>query len=513
MSLEITNIVYCPNEERWWGGAVSSGVNMPFGAEPFVLDLRGSCLTNQAAPLLISNQGRTIWSNEPFRVEFEPGRIKFTGTAPLEVSEPSGSLRGGYLEAMKQHFRFQPKAPPDVFFSNPQYNTWIELMYDQSESAILNYAQRLLEEGYPPGVLMIDDGWQQNYGEWRFATDRFRDPKAMVQKLQQMGFKVMLWVIPFVTADTPTFRRLRAQNALLRDGEGRVAVREWWNGFSALADVTGGAGRDWFVSELKRLQQEYGIDGFKFDGGDAELYRDADQASSGAGANGHCEAYARIGAEFEFNEYRAAWKCGGMPLVMRLRDKCHEWNESGLGAVVPDSLAQGMLGYAYSCPDQIGGGEYQSFLAHSSQLDPELFVRYAQCSALMPMMQFSAAPWRVLDQGNSTLCRDAALLHGQFAERILALARHALQTGEPIIRHLEYEFPHQGYTNVCDQFMLGSGTLVAPVLQKGVASRVVKIPPGQWQADDGQIFQGPAEVEIETPLERLPRFERLGGPA
>jgi hypothetical protein len=31
-------------------------------------------------------------------------------------------------------------------------------MYDQEESAISSYAQRLLDEGYPPGVLMIDTG-------------------------------------------------------------------------------------------------------------------------------------------------------------------------------------------------------------------------------------------------------------------------------------------------------------------------------------------------------------------
>ncbi len=38
----------------------------------------------------------------------------------------------------------------------------------------------------------------------------------------------------------------------------------------------------------------------------------------------------------------------------------------------------------------IGGGEYLNFLENSSNLDEELFVRYAQCATLMPMMQFSA---------------------------------------------------------------------------------------------------------------------------
>ena len=47
-------------------------------------------------------------------------------------------------------------------------------------------------------------------------------------------------------------------------------------------------------------------------------------------------------------------------------------------------------------------------------------------------------------------------------------ARDALlnsaKTGEPIIRHMEYAFPHQGFVDCKDQFMLGDRYLVAPVL-------------------------------------------------
>lgn len=36
------------------------------------------------------------------------------------------------------------------------------------------------------------------------------------------------------------------------------------------------------------------------------------------------------------------------------------------------------------------------------------------------------------------------------------------KTGEPIIRHMEYAFPHQGFVDCRDQFMLGDKYLVAP---------------------------------------------------
>lgn len=39
---------------------------------------------------------------------------------------------------------------------------------------------------------MIDDNWQEDYGKWDFHPGRFPNPKAMIDSLHQMGFKVML---------------------------------------------------------------------------------------------------------------------------------------------------------------------------------------------------------------------------------------------------------------------------------------------------------------------------------
>jgi len=48
---------------------------------------------------------------------------------------------------------------------------------------------------------------------------------------------------------------------------------------------------------------------------------------------------------------------------------------------------------------------------------------------------------------------------------------------------------------------------VAPMVTKGT-SRSVLIPPGRWKADDGQVFNGPAQRTFEVPLGRLLHFER-----
>jgi alpha-glucosidase len=198
------------------------------------------------------------------------------------------------------------------------------------------------------------------------------------------------------------------------------------------------------------------------------------------------------------------WKMGGQPLAERLRDKAHRWSD--LTLIVPHVIAEGLSGYPFTAPDMIGGGEFSSFL-DGATIDQELVVRWAQASALMPMMQFSAAPWRVLDSTRLALVLDAVRTRQRFTPYILSLARESARTGEPIIRSLEYAFPHRGYEQVRDAFMLGERVLVAPVLTHGATRRTVQIPPGQWRAWDGRTVRGPRTIEVAAPLGVLPYFE------
>ena len=99
-------------------------------------------------------------------------------------------------------------------------------------------------------------------------------------------------------------------------------------------------------------------------------------------------------------------------------------------------------------------------------------------------------------------------LHEKMGAYILEQAYHAAKTGEPIIRHMEYAFPHQGFVDCKDQFMLGDRYLVAPVLTKE-HTRKVMLPEGVWVDDTGKKFKGPKTIEVTAPLERLPWFEKV----
>ena len=502
--------------EYFYGGNIARGNIMPYGNKKFSENLLGNTQANQSVPMLISNHGTWIWCEDPIAFELKLGILSVESDfSEIKHGKAGHSLREAFLYCSKNFFPPKSSTPDEFLFSNPQYNTWIELMYDQNEDAILDYAHKIIDNAYPPGVLMIDDTWQENYGVWEFAPRRFKDPAGMIEKLHRMGFKVMLWVCPFVSADSPEYRTLAKDGLLLMEKgdaddilwshtSNLPAIIRWWNGASGVLDLTNPKALEWFKSKLDYLQTKYKVDGFKFDAGDAEFYSGNVKSYRAVHANAHTESFAALGIDYPFNELRASWKLGGQPIAQRLRDKRHSWDD--LSLLIPDIVALGLTGHPFTCPDMIGGGEYQSFLDADS-VDQELVVRSAQCSALMPMMQFSAGPWRVLDKKHNDICRKMADLHLEFGNIFLEQVKQAAISGEPIIRNMEYNFPDCGFLNIKDQFMLGENILVAPVLKKGQYKRKLVLPEGEWLGDDGNLESGTTEIDV--PIERLPYYKKM----
>jgi alpha-glucosidase len=497
-------------DEYWWGGVVAYGSRMPYIQPVKEFNLANQNENNQVVPLLLSNKGRYVWSDYPFKFAVtEQGIIIRSDYEDITVRTAGTTLREAYIDACEKHFPPSGQLPDTMFFATPQYNTWIELMYNQNQNDILKYAQGIVENGFPRGILMIDDNWQKYYGNFEFKPDKFPAPKEMMDKLHSMGFKVMLWVCPFVSADSPEYRLLRSKGYLLKNRNGSPAIINWWNGQSACYDFTNPDAVEYFVSVLKNMQQIYGVDGFKFDAGDNGFYADRNLVAHKKDALSveHTLAWVKIGLEFPFNEYRAGWRMGGEALVQRLGDKNYSWNAVKL--LIPDMIAAGLSGYAYTCPDMVGGGQFQSFLnIDETKFDQTLIVRSAQVHALMPMMQFSVAPWRILNKDNLAIIRDMALLHEKFGAYILSCARKSAKTGEPIVRHPEYSFPNEGFAECKDQFMLGDKYLVTPIVAKE-NTRTVKLPKGRWRDDLGNIHKGGKSITIDVPLNRLPYFELL----
>jgi len=508
--------------EHWWGGTTIHAFCPITDKSEYHQDFRISA-GNQTMPGFISSLGRYIWIDGLFRVDVENGEFVFDCKG-LELDESGSCLKDAFKNAQKKHFPCDKVELKEEFFTAPQYNCWIQFAYYPTQDGVLKYAREIVDNGYEPGVFIIDEGWHvhTDYGHWDFDFARFPEPKKMVDELHEMGFKVMLWVTPFVSPNGPRYFRSinplvgtdpeAAKHLYKRNDKGEVAVIKWWNGYSAILDMTNNYDVDFLDKQLCYLIDEYGVDGFKFDGGATNQYTNSniingkyDETSDEEKSN---RAWNEFGRRYPFHEYKDTYNGGGKNCIQRLHDRDHSWTNNGINELIPCAILCGLIGHPFICPDMIGGGEWRNRYTPGFEVDEELFVRMAQCSALFPMMQFSWAPWEALSEEYAKYCLDAAKLHLEFADELLALVKSAEQTGEPIIRSLDWAEPHKGYEAIVDEFLLGDDILVAPVVTKNTYKRDVVFPCGIWTDGEGNTFEGDRTYSLNAPIDKLLYFRR-----
>lgn len=503
--------------EKWWGGIINDGARQPYSSIA-ELDLAVDNKGGATAPFLLSSAGRYVWSDRPFSYSFEDGVLRIE--SPVEKVEPvtaGTTLRDAYLAAMREHFPFTGTTPPELFFTRPQFNNWIEIYINGTNQATVDaYTDAIEQNGFPCGVYMMDGGYLTHQGSNTFQPEDFPDPAGMFDRISSHGWKSIIWAAYFVSPDSREYKRLRYHpntgglDYLVHRAQGQdAAVIRWWSGISAAWDLTNPEVAAYYVGWMKDFLRRNGIDGIKFDAGDPRGFAEADMRlfRPEDEAVDYVHSWNKVGLEFPWNEFRCGFRCGGWPLVMRLHDKKHSWEE--LRKVSPEMQLSGLMGSPYAVGDMIGGGDCVSYPPSGFSIDHKLFVRSCELQALMPMMQFSLAPWRVLTEEECGICCRFAELHVEFGPYIMELARNAAKTGEPIMRSMEYAFPHQGYDRTMQQFMLGGRYLVAPVTSED-DSVTVELPAGRWKDDLGRVFRGPKVLELkDVPLDRLPYYEKI----
>jgi myogenesis-regulating glycosidase len=505
--------------ESWFGAEVTAASQWRLNAKrinrsPFVP------ADNQTAPLWLSSKGVALLKCDHSPVGFsfhERGKDVFE-LHSLDAPElrfclcPAADIRRAWQKAISV-LGTPRTAPPFEYFRRPSYCTWIEFLTEVTQDGILHYVSAMRESGFRCGVLTIDDKWTRSYGDLEFDAEKFPSPRRMIDELHAQGIAVALWVTPFVDPQSPRYCIGTSQGYLLRrKGKTEPYLARWWNGEAALVDLSNPEARAWFVEGLHRLAHDVGADGFKLDAGDASFLAEGYDSFAPVNPWEYADAFASIGAEFRINELRVSWLTQRLGLVQRLRDKAPTWSRvDGLGSLVPHGLYEGLLGYPYFCADMIGGG-WDVYFRNGSRIDEELFVRWTQASSLLPIMQFSYAPWK-LEEDNAAICRRYAELHEELSGYIYELACRATRDGTPIVKPLFFDFPADAATyTISDQFLLGDRFLVAPVLEKEARQRPVYLPRGQWRDYwSDRVVPGPRLIKRYTAeLDTLPLFERVG---
>ena len=212
--------------------------------------------------------------------------------------------------------------PPQELFSKPTWTTWARYKTEVSQAVVMQFADEIIQNGYLYGALEIDDRWQKHYGDIAFDPERFPNPKAMIAALHEKGFKVTAWVIPFFDSDAAAFAEGASKNYLVRQQNGEPYLVLWWQGQGGLLDVTNPSALTWFLESLSKLQVESGLDGYKFDAGEACFLPPDAVTHAPIHPNQYTQRYVDFVSQyFSLTEVRSAWLNQKAPIFFRQWDK------------------------------------------------------------------------------------------------------------------------------------------------------------------------------------------------
>ncbi|MBA4388279.1 MAG: hypothetical protein C0404_09885 [Verrucomicrobia bacterium] len=500
---------------HWFGHGFSHV--QPYPLESGTIVNKTFAVNNIQSPVWMCSAGYALLADtkDPLDV-----RINENGNGRLSLASVTGAavpvrvFRGGSLPegraALMKSLGWPNKPPAAAMFGDSLFCTWTQFPRCLSQERVVGMARQIRARGYPCSTLIIDDRWESCFGELSFSRD-FPDPKGMIDELRTAGFGVWLWVTPFVNQESAVYGELAAKGVLVRSSDGSgAAPMKWWGGTAGLVDLTGRAGREWMKERLMRLKNDFGVEGFKIDGGDFK-YQPAPEISAWQrflGASGYSDALLSLFEEVSPNacETRTAWLSQGRSILWREGGKDSHWGQdNGLKAMVALGIHLGLMGYDILIPDMIPG-RVQTMVSEMALPSDELMVRWTEASAFFPIMQFSYVPWNYAGATEEAV-RGFALLHKALEGYIVA---QAANRAAPLLRPIWYDAPgREELYGATDEFMLGGDILVAPVLDPGIVTRDIILPPGDWI--DAWTGAGFAEGRITghpAPCPGMPVFVR-----
>lgn len=440
----------------------------------------------------------------------------FHGPTPRDVVRQLGDALG------------RPEAPPAW-----AWGLWAAIQ--GGSQAVRDELAALQAAGIDPTAMWAQDwtGERRNLGggfgvEYRWVEDPERYPglAGLIDELHDQDVRFLGYANPFIDADLDDHFPILADNDwLLTDAAGDPYTFFAPNGTSAHPDLTIPEAREQVKVWLRAMITDLGMDGWMVDfsewtpldavvadGTDGRAYHNrfpvhwqelTREVFEETRPDGDWVSFARAGWTGAQATSRVHW----------VGDQEATWeHEDGLPTVVPAMVNLGLSGIPFTTHDIAGfsGGPSTK----------ELFQRWVELGAFTPIMRTHDGDnkddnWR-WDRDADTTAHFARMVavHDALEPLFTELAQEAEATSVPMVRHLMLDWPDDPETwPLSDQFALGDGMIVAPVVEPGATTRELYLPEGDWyHLWTGDIYSGPIRLTVDAPIGEPPVFTREDRP-
>ncbi len=429
---------------------------------------------------------------------------------------------GGELIARYTALTGRSPMPPDW-----SLGAILSKAYYRDSSEILEAARELRRRNAPCDTITLDGrAWLDTDTRFSFDWDasRYPDPKAVLDELHDLNFKVCVWEYPLVSVRNPLFDELADKGWLLKHAETGEAYRYQWDPEpfgkvltplpdSGLIDFTHPDAYAYWRDRHEALFA-VGVDMIKADFGE-QVQEDMVAHSGDTGRALHnvyallynrcvyeaAERYAKHGP-FLFSRsswtgcqrYPAQW--GGDPQA----------DFEGMAASFRGGLSWGLTGAPYYATD-VGG-------FYGDTRNPKLYVRWLQAAVFSAHMRLHGIgprePWTYGPQAEAAAMA-ALKLRYRLLPYLKSVIKAAHETGAPVQRAMVLACPDEPEAWAFEnQFFFGPDLLVAPCVTEDDQVELY-LPSGSWRRfPDGETVAGGAALRLDLELDEIAVFARVG---
>ena len=415
----------------------------------------------------------------------------------------------------------------------------------------------IAEDMKPDAAIMEGFGWGGCYSDSDASRAKYADLGRAVEWLHERGIKAMVYIrVGGVRSDAVGFRedyKVHADvDVLLPDGtwERRENTTQipWMMGKADnpdgskraddYLDITNDEALEWYFDRIWGDSIALGLDGVKIDF--CELMPDGDKQYATTrthyrwkhpekllrGTEHHAYATYFISRFYKrMQELQAAGKIGDGFMVlsrgggigsqrspyMWAGDQVRTFEK--LDDMLLSAVTSGLSGVPFMTYD-MGGYHYEGKLGYyregQKEYETEVFLRALEFTAFTTNIQTHGDVRHVYEMSAEAreLYRIYTGIHKQLIPYISRCARISCETGMPAVRHpVLYDLTDADLYDLTDQFLLGDGLLVAPIMAEGATEREVYLPRGNWvDLLTGERLAGNTTVTAHANIGQIPVY-------